>query len=99
LVDVDEESIEEGSHVADVELRLCSECESVVADQLLTFRGEPPAAGRADTELRLETWKRTPAGRSHFAQVTRRSVEAAFRAGADWIVDASLRDSKPPVTE
>lgn len=34
---VDEESFEEGSHVADVDIRLCSECEEKVGDSLLYF--------------------------------------------------------------
>lgn len=38
LVNIDEDSIDEGEHAADVELWLCSDCEEHVADALLPFR-------------------------------------------------------------
>ena len=37
LVNADPAAFEEGVHVADVELRLCSECEQEVADDLLVI--------------------------------------------------------------
>lgn len=85
LVNIDEDSYEEGSHVADVETWLCSECESAVGDWLLTCNHS--AVDKEDTEQRLEAWKRTPLGREAFARVIRKSIETAFRAGADWRPD------------
>lgn len=54
LVNVDEESFEEGSHVADVDARFCSECEEAVADLLLVFKRRVLPAERIEL---------TPAGR------------------------------------
>ena len=38
LVNVDADAFEEGCHTADVDIVLCSDCEEVVADELLDIK-------------------------------------------------------------